>query len=79
MDKHCITDPDCYPHQYDFHTALSLGLCAAIEEDLDVLSLTSVENTNLLEAKLDSDLESDGSSFSYSSGSDNTAESEWNL
>ena len=75
-DKHSNDDPETYPHHYDFHTALSLGLCSAIEEDLDVLSLTSVENANLLEAKLDSDLESDGSSFSYSSGTDNTAESD---
>ena len=76
MDQNRITVPDRYPHHYDFHTALSLGLCSAIEEDLDVSSVPSIENANLLEAKMDSDLESDGSSFSYSSGTDSTAESD---
>ena len=76
MDTQTRTEPDLIPHRYDFNTALSLGLCSAIEDELDLSSVASIDNGNLLGAKIDSELESDGSSFSYSSGTDSSAESD---
>ena len=67
---------DQMPRRYGLNTAVSLGLCSVIEDELDSSSVASIDHAKLLGENKDSELDSDGSTFSESSGTDSSGDND---